>query len=548
MDTDSFDQQLREGDEHLANGRIVEAISCLQYCVELRPDDALARLAFGQALSESGRDTEALGQLEQAVALDSSLVRGHIRLGNVLRTLSRTGEAVEAYGRALELRPADPFILSNLGNAWLDLGESGRAIECYQQSLAIYPDAPATHSNLIFALQYDSGISREKVATAHREWGRHFRGEVPRTAERSEYDGQRRLRVGFLSADFRYHPVGRMASAVWQYLDRERLTLIVYDNSSDETQFKRRYRDLVDRWQNIAGKSDAEVVELICSDRLDALLDFSGHTSGNRLGVLAQKPAPVQATVFGYPNTTGLTTVDYRITDPVADPPGAELLYVEQLYRMPRTAWVYGPPDDSPEPGMLPSLGGQPFTFGCLNNPAKISEAAVQVWSEILQACPGSRLLLLVRNDLVHEGLLLEKFGRHGVSGRQLIFEAKRPERAYLELHNQIDLMLDPFPYNGGVTTGDCLWMGTPILSLAGDSYVSRQGVGLLAGVGLDDFVAANREDLVTKAVSWTSAPGQLAERAADLRERFRASPQMDHASYARELESALRNMVTALP
>ena len=233
---------------------------------------------------------------------------------------------------------------------------------------------------------------------------------------------------------------------------------------------------MVERWHNIAGQLDAEVVQLIRSDRLDVLLDFSGHTSGNRLGVLAQKPAPVQATLFGYPNTTGLSAVDYRITDAVADPAGTESLYVERLYRLPRTAWVYGPPDISPEPGTLPSLEGKPFTFGCLKNPAKISEAAVRVWSEILQACPESRLLLLVRNDPAHEGLLLEKFGRHDVDESQLIFAAKGPEPVYLELHNQIDLMLDPFPYNGGVTTGDCLWMGTPILTLAGDSYVSRQG------------------------------------------------------------------------
>ena len=186
---------------------------------------------------------------------------------------------------------------------------------------------------------------------------------------------------------------------------------------------------------------------------------------------------------------------------------------------------MYGSPDISPEPGTLPSLEGKPFTFGCLNNPAKISEAAVRAWSKILQACPESRLLLLVRNDPAHEGLLLEKFGRHDVDESQLIFAAKGPEPVYLELHNQIDLMLDPFPYNGGVTTGDCLWMGTPILTLAGDSYVSRQGVGLLAGVGLEEFVAANREDLVAKAAGWVAAPGRLAERAAGLQERFQASP-----------------------
>ena len=254
----------------------------------------------------------------------------------------------------------------------------------------------------------------------------------------------------------------------------------------------------------------------------------------------------MQATIFGYPNTTGLSAVDFRITDALADPPGAESLYVERLVRLPRTAWVYGPPEVSPDPLPLPCLGGQPFTFGCLNNPAKISNAAVESWSEILRICPDARLLLLVRNDPVHEGLLLEKFSFHRVNETRLIFAAKVPEAAYLDLHNRIDLMLDPFPYNGGVTTGDCLWMGTPILTFEGDSYVSRQGVALLKGMGMEEFIATDRETLVAKATAWAADPEKLADRTAGLRERFQASPLMDHTGYARELETVFREIVTA--
>ena len=265
MDSDTFDQHFQQGEERLAKGRPAEAVSFFERCVELCPNDSQAHLAVGSALTESGRDREALGPLQRAVELDVTLVRGHIRLGNVLRALSRTGEAVESYGCALELRPADPFILSNLGNAWLDLGESTRAIDCYRQSLSIFPDAPATHSNLVFALQYDSGVGREEIAAAHREWGERFGAEPVAVPARPERVGDRSLRVGFLSADFRYHPVGRMASVVWQNLDRQCVTSIVYDNSRDETPAKQRYRTLVDTWHSIAGKSDAQVVELILS-------------------------------------------------------------------------------------------------------------------------------------------------------------------------------------------------------------------------------------------------------------------------------------------
>lgn len=502
-------------------------------------------MLFGTALAEAGQPGEALGYLQRSVELAPSLVRGHIRLGNLLRELSRTGEAVEAYGRALELRPADPFILSNLGNAWLDLSEAGRAIECYRQSLEIHPDAPTTFSNLVFAMQYDSGISREEIAAAHREWGGRF-GQALGQVDALPCDGRRSLRVGFLSADFRYHPVGRMASALWQNLDRASVTPIVYDNSVSDSSAKRQYYELVAEWHDIAALPDDAVAERIRVDQLDVLIDLSGHTSGNRLAVLAQKPAPVQVTLFAYPNTTGLSSVDWRITDSLADPSGADSLYVEQLLRLPSVAWVYGAPKNSPEPGAMPCLAGEPFTFGCLNNPAKISASAVETWSEILRVCPGSRLLLLARDDPAHEGLLLVKFERHGIGAGQLVFAVKGPERGYLELHNRIDLMLDPFPYNGGVSTGDCLWMGTPILALEGDSYVSRQGVSLLTSVGLPELIAADREALVAKAADWFESPPRLAKLGDGLRGRLQRSPLMDHAAYAREFTEALEGLITA--
>ena len=281
-----------------------EVVPGLRRGVEVAPDDANAHLLLGTALAKAGQLADALGHLQRAVELAPSLVRGHIRLGNHLRELSRTGEAVEAYGRALELRPADPFILSNLGNAWLDLSAASRAIDCYRRSLEIHPAAPTTFSNLGFAMQYDSGISREEIAAAHREWGGRF-GQAHGQADEPAREGRQPLRVGFLSADFRYHPVGRIASALWQNLDQDRVTPIVYDNSADDSPAKRRYHELVAEWHDIAALADDAVAERMRADQLDVLVDLSGHTSGNRLAVLGQKPAPVQATLFAYPNTTG---------------------------------------------------------------------------------------------------------------------------------------------------------------------------------------------------------------------------------------------------
>ena len=337
-----------------------------------------------------------------------------------------------------------------------------------------------------------------------------------------------------------------MASALWTNLNRDLVVPVVYDNSSDESPAKRLYRKQVAEWYNIAALPDDMLAERIRADRLDALVDLSGHSSGNRLSVLAQKPVPVQITMFAYPNTTGLPAVDWRITDAQADPPGADPLYVEKLMRLPSVAWVYGAPDDSPEPEGLPCLGGAPFTFGCLNNPAKISVAAVESWSAILRACKDARLMLLIRDDPAHEGLLFAKFERYGIGAEQLLFTAKRPECSYLKLHNHIDLMLDPFPYNGGGTTGDCLWMETPILTIEGDSYVSRQGVSLLTAVGLPELIAADREELVIKAAGWCQNPERLAILVQGLRGRLQRSPLMDYEGYAGHLTEALERIITA--
>jgi len=530
------------GRYHLAQGQPDSAVRHLRAAIQLQPRVAETHSLLGHVLMDAGHGAEAEASLQACLKLEPNHVRALWGLGNLYRQRARTGEAIEAYQRALALKPNEPSILSNLGNTWLDLGEHEQAIACYVQSLRLSPHSPVTHSNLIVALHYASGVNRTQIAAAHREWAQRHARNVPRLGQRPKRlpSVEQKLRLGLVSADFRQHPVGRVAEVLCRYLDSARFDLFVYDNGTRADATTVTLQSLVSRWRKIAHLADDAAAKLIFDDQIDILVDLSGHTGGHRLLVFARQPAPLQITMFAYPNTTGLDTMQYRITDLDSDPPGmTEALHTEKLVRLHKIAWACAPPSDSPTPEA--TANQEPtFTFGCLNNPSKISAACAQVWSEILKACPASRLMLLVRNDPEHERRLLAKFGKWGVQPQQLRFVPQTSQAGYLGYHQSIDVMLDPFPYNGGVTTWDALWMGVPVLTLAGDSYVSRQGVGILKHAGLNEFVAPSPRELVERAVAMGSAGKLSASRRDEIRARMHRSTLMDYAGYGKELSQTL--------
>ncbi|MBI2946241.1 MAG: tetratricopeptide repeat protein [Verrucomicrobia bacterium] len=538
----NFESHAALGRYHISLGQLDPAVRHLRAAIKLRPGIAETHSLLGHVLMDVGNWADAEASLQACLKLEPNHVRGLWGLGNLYRQRARTGEAIESYHRALALKPNEPSLLSNLGNTWLDLGEHEQAIACYAQALRQNPNSSVTHSNLIVALHYASVVDRNQIAAAHREWASRHARNLPRLRQRAQRppsDG-RKLRLGLVSADFRQHPVGRVAEVLCRYLDSARFDLLIYDNGTRADQTTATLQSLISNWRKIAHLSDDAAAKLIFDDGIDILADLSGHTGGHRLLVFARQPAPLQITLFAYPNTTGLETMQYRITDLDSDPPGVtDALYTETLVRLSKIAWACMPPSDAPSIP-TPATGEAPFIFGCLNNPSKISAACAQVWSEILKARPDSRLMLLVRNDPEHERRLLAKFGKFGVRPEQLRFVPQTSQSGYLGYHYSIDLMLDPFPYNGGVTTWDALWMGVPVLTLAGDSYVSRQGISLLKNAGLNEFVVASGRELVERAVTMAGA-GRLTERRRqEIRGRLQHSALMDYASYGNELSQVL--------
>lgn len=532
----------RLGDVLVRTGQAGEGVAALKTAVTLAPGDPRTLYNYGLALSAAGRSDEAHYVLQHTLRLNPTYAEAYNALGLAFEALGRKDDALAHYRQAVELKPDLADAWSNLGTS---LGEQGRAddaIEALRESLR-RRSAPAVHSNLVLMTNYTSRLTPEQVRDEALGWANRFAGETPPAPPVPEpHDPDRRLRIGYISADFRKHTVAPFIETLLRHHDRTCVEVYAYANVLRPDETTERLNALADHWRPIAGVPDEQVARQIGDDRLDVLIDLSGHTAGNRLLVLARRPAPVQALLFGYPNTTGMRAVDYRVSDAVSDPEGmTEHLYAERPLRLPEVPWVYVPPADAPPVNELPSLGGGPFTLGCLNNAAKISDACLAAWAAVLRAVPDARLVLLAGQTRAGAEHLVERFAAAGVARERIEPVSRLPRGEYLAAYRRFDLTLDPFSYNGGVTTGDSLWMGTPVLTVAGSSYVSRQGAMAMTAVGLRECVAGSPEGLIEVVRTWANDRPRLAELRAGLRERVARSPLADGPRYVRHLEDALR-------
>jgi len=528
------------GDLLFRTGRTDEAIATYREFIVRTPDDPRAHHNLGLALASLGNHDEALPELELALTLRPNYADAHNTIGIVFEAMRRADEAQTHYRQAVEHRPDFADGWSNLGTSYMEQGRVPEAIEALRQAVELKGDS-RSGDNLLLAFSYSSGTTAEALRDEHLAWAAKNAPE-PAEFHRVKTDPNRRLKIGYLSGDFRNHTAAGLIESLLEHHDRNRFHVTGFSNAVQTDDATERMRKLADAWHPIANLTDSRAAELIRANDIDILVDLSGHTAGNRLLVFARKPAAFQATLFGYPNTTGLAAIDAKITDPFADPPGeTEPFYRESLVRLPEVAWVYRPPKDAPTVNSLPSQSRRSFTFGCLNNPAKFSDDCVEAWSRILKAVPRSRLVLLAGRSAAGARALSDRFTRLGIASDRLELVYRLPANEYFEAFQPIDLALDPFPYNGGVSTCDALWMGVPALTVAGRDYRSRQGVSLLNNVGLPEFVADSPDKLVELAAIWSDQRDGLADLRASLREMMLASPITQAEKYVRNLETALR-------
>ena len=527
-------------------GQLDAAIAACRQAIVLNPTYPEAHSNLGIALADKGQLDEAIAALRQAIALAPNLAEAHNNLGNVLKDKGQLHEAIVAFRQAIALKPTYAEAHSNLGNALKDIGQPNEAIAAYRQAIALKPGYPEAHSNLVFVLHYHPGYDAQAIASEHRHWNRQHAEPLQQLIQPHANDRNpgRRLRIGYVSPDFREHAVGRFLLPLLAHHDKSRFEVFAYAQVAAPDAMTQRLRSCTDGWRSMVGLSDTQAADMIRQDHIDILIDLAGHTSGNRLLVFARKPAPVQVTWLGYPDTTGLCTVDYRLTDALADPPGlTDALCTEQLIRLPRTAWCFGPPDTVPMP---PRTDPAPFTFGSFNHFAKVTDAMLRTWARLLQALPEARLLLKTRSlaDATVQEQVRETLLAAGVAPDRVALCGWLGTYAeHLVSYAAVDIALDTFPYNGTTTTCEALWMGVPVITLAGQTHVSRVGASLLSHVGLPELVARDPDDYVRIALRLAADRARLADLRRNLRRRMEQSPLMDAPRFAADIEAAFRRM-----
>ncbi|MGA2325873.1 MAG: tetratricopeptide repeat protein [Bryobacteraceae bacterium] len=523
--------------------RLEEAAECCRAALRIHPRYAEAHNTLGHALAQMGRLEDAIFCYRQALALKPAYAEALNNLAAALLELGHLGRAISACREALAADPRFFRAFNNLGTALYQQGDVECAVAAFRQALALRPGYASAHSNLLFCLNYDECWQPEAVLAEHRAWGA---AQVPLSAAPPR--PRRALRrVGYLSPDFREHPVGVFVEPVVRAHDRAAFEIHLFSNVGRPDAATLRFQAMADGWHDIRGLADEEAAQLIRGQEIDILVDLAGHTSENRLPLFARRPAPIQVTYCGYPNTTGLEAIQYRLTDQWADPPGlTEHLYTEKLVRLPRGFLCYAPPAGAPEVGDLPARKTGRVTFGSFNALPKVRPACVAVWSEILRRVPESRLILKSKGlaDPEARQRIHALFAGQGIAEPRVELALTLPSHAHhLELYNSIDIALDTFPYHGTTTTCEALWMGVPVAVLAGATHVSRVGVSLLERLGLAYLVADSPEAYIDRAVALAGDLDCLASLRRGLRRRMRGSPLTDAIRFTRDLEDAYRRI-----
>ena len=527
-------------------GQLDEGIIACRRAIQLQPDYAEAHSNLGVALNEKGQFDEGLAACRRALELKPDVAELHYNPGVVLSGHGQFDAAIAAYRRAIQIRPDYAEAHCNLGNALKDQAQLSEAMECYRRAVALKPEEPRLHSNLLYAALFDPTYDWRLLQPECARWDQHHGAPPERgiQAHANIADPERRLRVGYVSPDFFRHVISHFLTPLLEAHDHAAFEIFCYASVKRPDQTTERQRKTAEVWRDVLGVSDEALAAQIREDRIDILVDLTQHMADNRMPVFARKPAPVQVAWVGYPGSTGLRAMDWRLTDAQMEPEGSPWSEsVEKVARLPDSWFCFDPMDEFPEPGGLPALRAGHVTFGCLNNFCKVSDAVLERWAAVLHEVPGSRLLLRCPEGSA-QTRVREFFAERGIAAERIELVAWSATRAeFLELFQRIDLALDPFPYNGGTTTCEALWMGVPVLTLPGERIVSRIGLSILSACGMSEFVAHSEAEYVRLAASLAADLSRLAHLRATLRARMKASAFMDAPRFAKNVEHAYRAM-----
>ena len=528
-----------------SQGQIQAALNYYQQAMTLAPEHAeaynnAAALHFAEA-----DYAQALDLLQQAVRLDPGYAEAHNNLGNTLRAQGHLSAAIEAYRIAADLQPDHPGVSNNLGNALIDCGDLDQGLAALARASVPEKHYPVALSNWLMALNYQPRITLEALHQAHTRFGPCF-GTVSGTPPKCKHS--KLLRIGFVSPDFRQHPVAHLIEPVLATIGHDEFEVFCYSDVNKPDQVTARLQAYGHVWREIHGKSDAAVADLVRRDSICILIDLAGHTAQARPSLFAQRAAPVQVSWLGYFSTTGLAAMDYFIGDAICTPLAWQAYFTEKLVLMPHTRFCYRPPNDAPAVAPTPSASGKPFTFGCFNSLAKLNSEVLALWSEILRALPDSRLILRARflDDPDTHQTMVARWHAAGAPLERIQMYGQVPHAQLLAAYADIDLALDPFPFGGGMTTLEALWMGVPVLTLLGDRPAGRQSASFMRTLNLPNFVAGNRAEYVHRAIEISADPG-LALIRENLRQRMQVSALCDAQGFTQEFKKLLHSIVVKM-
>jgi len=568
----------------VVNGKLERAdaaVDCLRMAIVLRSDHALTHYNLGAIFRAQGRLEEAERAFSEAVRLDPGQVEIYEKLkevlldlgrgedaarcylemlklhpvnaetiaskGSMLHILSRLEEAADCYRKVLQLKPDNALFHDSLASVLCEQGMHEAAIENYRLALQLAPTNYRVHSNLLLTLQYSPDIDSAEIFAEHCGAANAYAGALPEgLVHANDREPDRCIRVGYVSSDFRLHSVAFFLEPLLVDHDPRHVEIFCYSGVSRPDALTEHLQGWAHHWRNIAGVPDEQVAAMVSADGIDILVDLAGYTSSCRLGLFARKPAPVQVSWLGYPDTTGLEAMDYRLTDVLADPEGRDEFYVESLARLPGCFLCYKPVPTAPQVAALPALENGYVTFGSFNILPKVNEKVVTLWAEVLRAVPQSRLF--VKSAPLTDRATTERyyglFESQGIGrDRVELIGHTATQAEHLDLYKRLDIALDTFPYNGTTTTCEALWMGVPVVTLAGVRHSGRVGVSLLNAVGMQDWIAETPEQYVAIAAKMVADLPHLAGLRAGLRASMAVSPLCDGKSFATKVEAAYREM-----
>lgn len=526
-------------------GRLDEAVSSYRRAIELDPTLATAYSNLGAALQELQRFPEAVSSYQRALQLRPDYAEAHCNLGIAMKKTGRFDEAVACYRRAAELQPDYALARSELGGALKDLGLIDEALVSFRQAVQLKPDSPEMFSNLLFTMNY-ANLSPAACLVEARRYGQLVTSKATAPFTTWMCDAQpERLRVGVVSGDLNLHPVGYFLESLLPQINPDRIELIAYPSDAKCDVLTTRIQPFFKAWKPIVELSDADAAKLIHADGVHVLLDLSGHTGKNRLPVFAWRPAPAQASWLGYFATTGVAEMDFLLADETGVPEQHHAHFTEAIRYLPDTRLCFSAPQADVPVSTLPALKSGHITFGCFQNLAKIGNSVLALWADILNALPDARLRLQSKQliDTEVAAQLVTRLGQHGINPTRVALHGFSTRATYLAAHAEVDILLDTFPFPGGTTTCEALWMGVPTVTLAGDTLIFRQGASLLSASGLNEWITNTPSEYVERTVALASDLPKLSALRATLREQVLTSPLFDAPRFARNFEKALWGM-----